>query len=100
MATQDSTSLYEELGGVCSIATVIDDFLDRITVDPCLDANPRVDEVHHRVSPADFKRLKPNGELVSSRFGASGKSDTFAVSPSRDKSDGHVYWSSRGFATS
>lgn len=36
MATQDSSSLYERLGGVYSIATVIDDFIDRIMVDPRL----------------------------------------------------------------
>ena len=57
MATQDSPSLYERLGGVYSIATVIDDFIDRIMVDPRLNANPRVDEAHHRVSPAGFKYL-------------------------------------------
>jgi hypothetical protein len=73
MATQDPPSLYERLGGVCSIATVIDDFIDRIRVDRRLDANPRVDEAHHRVSPAGFKYLKPNDEFVRSRFGASGK---------------------------
>jgi len=43
MATQDPPSLYERLGGVYSIATVIDDFIDRIMVDPRLNANPRVD---------------------------------------------------------
>ena len=57
MATQDSPSLYERLGGVYSIATVIDHFIDRIMVDPRLNANPRVDEAHHRVSPAGFKYL-------------------------------------------
>ena len=57
MATQDSPSLYERLGGVYSIATVIDDFIDRIMIDPRLNANPRVDEAHHRVSPAGFKYL-------------------------------------------
>jgi hemoglobin len=57
MATQDSPSLYERLGGVYSIATVIDDFIDRIMVDPRLNANPRVDEAHHRVPPAGFKYL-------------------------------------------
>jgi hypothetical protein len=36
MATQDSASLDERLGGIYSIATVIDDFIDRITVDPRL----------------------------------------------------------------
>jgi hypothetical protein len=34
MATQDSPSLYERLGGVYSIATVMDDFIDRIMIDP------------------------------------------------------------------
>src|SRR5207342_3837636 len=57
MATQDSPSLYDRLGGVYSIVTVIDDFIDRIMVDPRLNANPRVDEAHHRVSPAGFKYL-------------------------------------------
>lgn len=38
-----------------SIATVVDDFIDRIMVDPRLNANPRVDEAHHRVPPAGFK---------------------------------------------
>jgi hemoglobin len=50
-------SLYDRLGGVYSIATVVDDFIDRIMVDPRLNANPRVDEAHHRVSPAGFKYL-------------------------------------------
>ena len=46
MATQDSPSLYERFGGVYSIATVIDDFIDRIMIDPRLNANSRVDEAH------------------------------------------------------
>jgi hemoglobin len=50
-------SLYDRLGGVYSIATVIDDFIDRIMVDPRLNANPRVDEAHHCVPPAGFKYL-------------------------------------------
>jgi truncated hemoglobin YjbI len=33
-------SLYERLGGVYSIATVVDDFIDRIMVDPRLNSNP------------------------------------------------------------
>jgi len=57
MANQNQPSLYERLGGVYSIATVIDDFIDRIMVDPRLNANPRVDEAHHRVSAAGFKYL-------------------------------------------
>jgi hemoglobin len=57
MATEDSLSLYERLGGVYSIATVVDDFIDRIMIDPRLNSNPRVDEAHHHVPPAGFKYL-------------------------------------------
>jgi hemoglobin len=56
METQ-STSLYERLGGIYSIATVIDDFIDRIMGDARLNANPRVDEAHHHVLPPGFKYL-------------------------------------------
>jgi hemoglobin len=52
-----SPSLYERLGGIYSIATVVDDFIDRIMVDGRLNANPRVDEAHHRVLPSGFKYL-------------------------------------------
>jgi len=55
MQTQDKPSLYDRLGGVYNIATVIDDLIDRVMVDPRLNANPRVDEAHHRVSAAGFK---------------------------------------------
>jgi hemoglobin len=37
------------LGGVYSIATVVDDLIERIMIDPRLNANPKVDEAHHRV---------------------------------------------------
>jgi hemoglobin len=57
MSTQNQASLYDRLGGVYSIATVVEDFIDRIMVDPRLNANPRVDEAHHRVAPAGFKYL-------------------------------------------
>lgn len=50
-------TLYERLGGVYPIATVVDDFIDRVMGDPRLNANPRVDEAHHRVPPAGFKYL-------------------------------------------
>lgn len=50
-------SLYERLGGVYNIASVVDDFIDRIMDDPKLNANPLVDEAHHRVSKAGFKYL-------------------------------------------
>ena len=50
-------SLYDRLGGVYSIATVVDDFINRIMIDPKLNANPLVDEAHHKVPPAGFKYL-------------------------------------------
>jgi hemoglobin len=50
-------TLYERLGGVYAIATVVDDLIDRVMVDSRLNANPRVDEAHHRVAPAGFKYL-------------------------------------------
>lgn len=52
-----SPSLYERLGGVYAIAAVVDDFIDRIMADPRLNANPKVQEAHHRVSKAGFKYL-------------------------------------------
>ena len=52
METQPS-SLYDRLGGIYPIATVVDDFIDRIMVDDRLNKNPRVDEAHHRVLPPD-----------------------------------------------
>lgn len=50
-------TLYERLGGVYAIAAVVDDFIDRVMDDPRLNANPKVDEAHHRVSRAGFKYL-------------------------------------------
>ena len=50
-------TLYERLGGVFAIATVVDDFIDRIMHDPRLNANPQVEEAHHKVPPAGFKYL-------------------------------------------
>jgi hemoglobin len=58
MSTQQpQATLYERLGGVYSIATVVEDLIDRIMVDPRLNANPRVDEAHRKVPPAGFKYL-------------------------------------------
>ena len=53
--TSARSSLYDRLGGVYNIAPVVDDLIDRIMVDQRLNANPRVDEAHHRVSAAGFK---------------------------------------------
>src|SRR5258707_14858891 len=57
MASQDSPTLYERLGGVYRIAAVGDDLIDRVMADPRLNANPLVDDAHHKVPPAGFKYL-------------------------------------------
>lgn len=57
MQVTERPSLYDRLGGVYNIATVVDDLIDRVMVDPRLNANPRVDEAHHRVSSTGFKYL-------------------------------------------
>src|SRR5213076_31776 len=54
---QSQPTLYERLGGVYNIATVVDDLIDRVMTDARLNANPKVDEAHHRVSAAGFKYL-------------------------------------------
>ena len=57
MQNQEPVTLYDRLGGIYNIATVVDDFIDRVMGDPRLNVNPRVDEAHHRVAPAGFKYL-------------------------------------------
>jgi hemoglobin len=48
-------SLYERLGGVYSIATVVDDFIERLLVNPTLNANPAINEARKRVPKAGLK---------------------------------------------
>jgi hemoglobin len=57
MAEPSVETLYSRLGGIYAIAAVVDDFVERIMVDPRLNANPKVDEAHHRVPKAGFKYL-------------------------------------------
>ena len=57
MAAPETPSLYDRLGGVYNIATVVDDFIDRMRADDRLNANPRVREAHQRVSAPGFKYL-------------------------------------------
>jgi len=57
MQPPEKPSLYDRLGSVYSIATVVDDLIDRVMADPRLNANPLVDEAHHRFPPAGFKYL-------------------------------------------
>jgi hypothetical protein len=63
MPPQETPSLYDWLGGVYTIATAVDDFIDRIMVDPRLHANPWVDEAHHRVSPPGSRHVHQNRPL-------------------------------------
>ena len=69
MSTQQKPqpSLYERLGGVYSIAVVIDNLIDRVMADPRLNANSAVDEAHHKMPPAGFKYLAT--EMVCSATG-------------------------------
>ncbi|MGB7040733.1 MAG: hypothetical protein WBD83_14190 [Xanthobacteraceae bacterium] len=48
-AVSAKPSLYDRSGGVYNIATVVEYLIDRIMVDARLNANPRVDEAHHKV---------------------------------------------------
>jgi hemoglobin len=57
MEPDETPSLYDRLGGVYNVATVVDDFIDRVMTDDRLNKNPAVNEAHHRVSPAGFKYL-------------------------------------------
>jgi hemoglobin len=71
-AVSAKPSLYDRLGGVYNIATVVEDLIDRIMVDARLNANPRVDEAHHKVPPAGFKHLVTEPEVIAiSRWDAS-----------------------------
>ena len=48
-------SLYERLGGAYSIATVVDDFIERLLVNATLNANPAIKEARARVPKAGLK---------------------------------------------
>jgi hemoglobin len=48
-------SLYERLGGAYSIATVVDDFIERLLVNATLNANPAISEARKRVPKAGLK---------------------------------------------
>ena len=75
-------SLYERLGGIYSIATVVDDLIDRVMNDPRLNANPLVNEAHHKVPPAGFKYL------VTEMVGwASGGRQKYTGRPMRESHD-------------
>lgn len=48
-------TLYERLGGVYNIAAVVDDFVDRLSVNDELNANPAIRAARDRVHPAGLK---------------------------------------------
>ena len=54
-AQQASTSLYERLGGVYAVATVVDDFIERLLVNNTLNANPAIKAARDRVPKAGLK---------------------------------------------
>ena len=57
-------TLYERLGDVYSIAAVVDDFIDRVMHNPVLNANPAVEEAHHRVSAGGLQVLRDGDGLL------------------------------------
>src|SRR5438067_4165159 len=56
-APAQKPSLYERLGGIYSISCVVDDLIDRVMTDARLNANPAVNEAHHKVPPPGLKYL-------------------------------------------
>jgi hemoglobin len=54
-AQEKPRSLYARLGGVYSIATVVDDFIERLLVNRTLNANPAINEARARVPKAGLK---------------------------------------------
>src|SRR5947207_13023372 len=92
MQAEETQSLYERLGGAYAIAVVVDDFIDRIMVDPRLNANPRVDEAHHRGSAQGFKYY-----VTEMRCSAAGGPRTYSgsstVDPQRELLISRAAWS-------
>jgi hemoglobin len=52
---QKEKSLYDRLGGVYAIATVVDDFIERLFVNDILNSNPAIKEARDRVPKAGLK---------------------------------------------
>ena len=51
----EEPSLYDRLGGVYAIATVVDDFIESLLVNEMLNANPAINEARMRVAKAGLK---------------------------------------------
>jgi len=54
-AQNKEKSLYERLGGVYAIATVVDDFIERLLINDVLNSNPKIREARDRVPKAGLK---------------------------------------------
>lgn len=54
-AQTPTKSLYDRLGGVYAIASVVDDFIERLLVNDTLNANPAIKEARDRVPKAGLK---------------------------------------------
>ena len=52
---EEKPALYDRLGGVYAIATVIDVFMDKLYVNETLNANPAIFEARNRVPMAGLK---------------------------------------------
>jgi hemoglobin len=54
-AQEEKAALYERLGGTYAIATVVDEFIERLLVNSTLNANPAISEARGRVPKAGLK---------------------------------------------
>jgi hemoglobin len=54
-ADQAAASLYDRLGGAYAIASVVDDFIERLLVNETLNANPAIKQARDRVPKAGLK---------------------------------------------
>lgn len=55
MSSELKASLYMRLGGLDGIATVVDDFVERVLADPRLQKNPHVTEAYRRKPKSALK---------------------------------------------
>jgi hemoglobin len=55
MAQEAPKALYDRLGGVYSIATVVDDFIERLLLNDTLNANPAITQARAHVPKAGLK---------------------------------------------
>ena len=51
----ETKPLYERLGGVIKIAEIVDNLVERVNIDPVIQANPTMEEAHKRFPKAVTK---------------------------------------------